>query len=385
MDPTKIFQYSNPGRLVFGAGALAELPREIGAEGPALLVTDPGVARSGILEMVTRALDQAGVRHELFDGVQADPPVEVIEQAAALYRQKQCRAIVGLGGGSSMDVAKTVAVVGTHGGTVKEYCSGRPIEGVLPPVVAVPTTAGTGSEVTAVAVVSDHESQMKLVLKNPALVPRVALLDPLLLGSVPPRVAAETGADALAHAVEACLSTAGHAVTQALSLSAIRMIVANLPTFVKDRRDVGAAGQMLLAACMAGMAFKNAGLGLAHAMAHPAGVYFGLSHGLSCALYLPAVMEFNAPSCPEQLSAVADAAGADVRGLSPAEAAGKAADAVRDLFRKVAIPATYSELGIDFRLQPAMLDEAVSAVPTRTNPRPADRAQVEALFRAPAA
>lgn len=380
MDPMRVYQYSNPGRLIFGPGSLAELKKEFNVKDKPLIITDEGVARAGILKKVTDLIIEAGIRYELFDRVAADPSIEVFEEAAVFYRQRGCTSLIALGGGSSIDVAKGVAIRATHEGTIKEYASGKPVEGVLPRICAIPTTAGTGSEATAVAVVFDPETKLKMVLKNSAVVPRVALLDPLLLASVPPKVAADTGADALAHAIESYLSPAGHMITDAIALSAIRMIMGNLPKFVANPQDVAAAGQMHLASCMAGLCFANTGLGLAHALAHPAGVYFHASHGLSCALYLPGVMEFNAPVCPEKFVAIAEASGRDVRGLSPEEAAAEAIGAVRDLFAKVGLPRTLSEMGVEFRLEPKMVDDAFTSTPAKSNPRKAEPEQIAALF-----
>jgi len=379
MDPMRIYQYSNPGRLIFGPGALAELKKEIGVKDRPLLITDEGIVRAGIAKRVTDLLIEAGIRYELFDRVEADPSVQVAEEAVAFYKEKGCTSIIGLGGGSSMDVAKAVALMGTHEGTLREYLAGKPIEGTVPLLVAIPTTAGTGSEVTAVAIIADHESKVKAILRSPILVPQVAVLDPLLLASVPPRVAAETGADALTHAIESYLVPTSHVITDALAISAIKMIFNNLPAFVANSRDV-AAGQMLLASCMASLCFKNTGLALAHGLAHPAGVYFQMSHGLSCALYLPAVMEFNAPACAEKLASIAEAAGTDVRRLSVEMAAAEAVRAVRTLFAKVGIPKTLSEMGVEFKLEPKMVDDVLASPPAKNNPVPAGREQIEALF-----
>ena len=380
MDPMKVYQYSNPGRLIFGPGALSELKKEIGVKDRPLLITDQGVVRAGIAKKVTDLLIEAGIRYELFDRVEADPSVQVAEEATAFYKERGCTSIIGLGGGSSMDVAKAVALMGTHEGTLREYLAGKPIEGTVPLLLAIPTTAGTGSEVTAVAIIADHESKVKAILRSPVLVPQVAVLDPLLLASVPPRVAAETGADALTHAIESYLVLTSHVITDALALSAIRMIFNNLPAFVANSRDVAAAGQMLLASCMASLCFKNTGLALAHGLAHPAGVYFHTSHGLSCALYLPGVMEFNTPACAEKLASIAEAAGTDVRRLSAEMAAAEAVRAVRTLFAKVGIPRTLSEMGVEFKLEPKMVDDVLASPPAKNNPVPADREQIEALF-----
>jgi alcohol dehydrogenase class IV len=282
-----------------------------------------------------------------------------------------------------MDTAKAVAVRAIGEGTLKEYGSGRPLQGALPPIYAIPTTAGTGSEVSAIAVISDPESRVKLGIKSPLLVPRAAILDPLLLAKIPPGVAAETGADALTHAVEAYLSINGHAITDSLALAAIRMITGNLEAFATNPADVKAAGHMLLASCMAGLSFANAGLGLVHGLAHSVGAYFHTTHGLTCALYLPPVMEFNIPACPDKFVPLAEALGVDTRGLATEEAAAKAVDAARDFLGRVGMPKTFSEMGIEFELHPKMVEDTCSAPVTRGNPRKAEPQQVASLFVSP--
>ena len=380
MDWGRVYQVWNPGRLVFGPGALAEITKEFTPRDRPLIVTDQGISRAGILDQVTSLFEKAGTRYELFDQVEADPPIEVVERAAALYRERGCSSLVGLGGGSSIDTAKAVAVRAGDDGTLKEYASGRPIQGPLPRIYAIPTTAGTGSEVSSVAVVSDLQGGVKLGIKSPLLVPQVALLDPLLLATVPSGVASETGADALSHAIESFLSVNSNAITEAQALSAMRMITSNLERFSADPRELEAAGQMLLGSCLAGLSFANAGLGLVHGLAHSVGAYFHIPHGLSCALYLAPVMEFNAPACADKFVSMAEALGVDVRGLSPEEAAAGAVGAVRSLFERLHIPKTFSEMGIAFQLHPKMVDDAHSAPVTRGNPRKAEPAQIEELF-----
>ena len=380
MDPLRVYQYWNPGRLTFGPGAVQEIQKEFTSRDKPLIVTDEGVVRAGILDRVADLFAQAGIRYDLFDRVVADPPIEVVEDAALFYRESGCTSVIGLGGGSPIDTAKAIAVRASGEGTLKEYGSGRPIHGSIPPIYAIPTTAGTGSEVSAVAVVSDNESKMKVGIKSPLLVPRVALLDPLLLAKIPSRVAAETGADALTHAIEAYLSLNSHVITDALALSAIRMITSNLEKFVANPRDAEAAGQMLLASCLAGLSFANAGLGLVHGIAHSAGAYFHTRHGLTCALYLPIVMEFNIPACPDKFVSMAEALGVDVRGLSSEEAAKNAVGVVREIFARVDIPKTFSELGIDFKLHPKMVEDIYAAPVTKGNPRKAEPEQIAVLL-----
>jgi alcohol dehydrogenase class IV len=381
MDPKRVYQFSHPGKLIFGPGALAEIGGELTSGDRPLIVTDKGVVHAGILDRVSEFLAKAPVRCGLFDRVVPDPPFETMEEAASLYREEGCTSVVGVGGGSSIDTAKGVAVAVSGDAALREYGSGRPVPDLLPPIYAIPTTAGTGSEVSAVTVISDHQNRMKVGLKSPHLVPRVALLDPLLLASTPYRLAAETGADALTHAIEAYLSINSHAISDAFALSAIRMITGNLERFAAHPGDIEAAGQMLLGSCLAGLSFAGAGLGLVHGMAHCLGAYFHVSHGLSCAMVLPAVMEFNGRACPEKFLPLAEAMGEDIRGLPVEKAPVQAVGAVRGLFSRLSIPKSFSEAGMEFRLDPKMVDDVLTAPVSKANPRQARPEEIEALLR----
>lgn len=383
MNPWRVYQHWNPSKLIFGPKAINELSKEILSKEVPLVITDRGVSESGILKKVTEVLEGSGIPYHLFDGIVPDPPVEVVEEAVALYQKNGCTLVIGLGGGSSIDGAKAVSLRVSQKGDLREYGMGKPIEGVLAPIYAIPTTAGTGSEVTGVAVITDRENKIKMVLRGTQLVPKTVILDPELLASIPPRVAAETGVDALAHAVESYVSLNSQVITEVFALSAIRLIARYLRRMVANPADIESAGQMLLASCLSGLAFSNAGLGLVHSLAHPVGAYFHLSHGLSCALYLPIVMDFNLPTCPEKFASMADAMGEDVRQLSLYHAAKQAVTHVRELLTDIGIPRTFSELGISFELHPKMVDDALAAVPTKVNPRRADREQISKLFKAP--
>lgn len=384
MSLTRVYRHWNPGKLVFGPHSLAELGKEVNAGEVPLIVTDRGVVSAGILGEVVGVLEQAGIRCHVFDRIVSDPPIEVVEEAAGVYREHGCTMLIGVGGGSSMDAAKAVSIRVTQKASLREYGRGKPLEGEVAPVYAIPTTAGTGSEVTGTAVISDRENMVKMAVKGHQIVPRTVILDPTLLKSVPPRVAAETGSDALTHAIEAYVSLNRNPVTAATAISAIRLIGANLRRMAANPGDTEAAANMLLGSCMAGLAFSNAGLGLVHSLAHPVGAYYHISHGLSCALYLPIVMQYNLPACPEEFAAVADALGEDVRGLPPHVAARRAVCAVKELIEDLGIPKAFSEIGIAFELKPKMVDDAFGAAPTRTNPRIADKDQVAGLFMAAA-
>jgi alcohol dehydrogenase class IV len=383
MNPWRIYQHWNPGKLFFGPKALNELPGEVASSEIPFIVTDKGVLNAGVLARVTKVLEGAGIRYHVFDGIEPDPPVEVIGEAGAEYRKNQCTLVIGLGGGSSMDGAKALSVLVSQKGTLIEYGTGKPIEGEIAPIYAIPTTAGTGSEVTGVSVITDRKNKIKMVIRGTQIIPRRVFLDPELLSSIPPKVAAETGADALVHAVESYVSLNSSIITETFSLSAIKLIARYLRKMVVNPGDIETAGYMLLASCMAGLSFANAGLGLTHSLAHPVGAYYHLSHGFSCALYLPVVMEFNLVACPEKFAAIAEAMGEEVRHLSPHHGSKKAVNAVRELFADIGLPSRFSEAGVSFQLHPKMVEDALAAVPTRLNPRRADMNQIRDLFLVP--
>jgi alcohol dehydrogenase class IV len=383
MNPWRVYQHWNPGKLIVGPNSLNQLTNELSSKEVPLIITDKGVLNAGILNKLTAVLDGAGIRYHLFDGIEPDPPFEIVEKAAAAYQDNGCTLVIGLGGGSSIDGAKAVSLKVSQKENLREYAMGKVIEGMIAPIYAIPTTAGTGSEVTGVAVIKDQGNKMKMVLRGMQLIPKTVILDPELLVSIPPKVAAETGADALSHAVESYVSLNSNVITEAFALTAIRMISKYLRRMVANPGDIETAGQMLLASCIAGLSFSNAGLGLTHSLAHPLGAYFHVSHGLSCALYLPFVMDFNLPTCPEKYASIADAMGENVRQFSPHRAAKQAVFAVRELLADIGIPRTFSELGISFELNPKMVENALAAVPTGLNPRRADKDQISKLFKAP--
>ncbi|KIX15541.1 hypothetical protein X474_02145 [Dethiosulfatarculus sandiegensis] len=347
------------------------------------MMTDQGIARTALLNKVTTALEKAGRRFVVFSDVVSDPPVEVVEEALAFTRQKGAGAVIGLGGGSSLDAAKGLAVRMVSEVPLREYGDGKPVEGPIAPLYAIPTTAGTGSEVTRVSVITDTVKKEKMAIRGEHLAPLGAVLDPELIAGIPASVAAETGADALTHAVEAYVSLNSNPITDALAIAAIEMIGKNLADFVADSRNREAGLKMLLASCLAGQAFSNGGLGLAHSMGEPLGSYFHLGHGLACALYLPVIMEFNLSEAQYKFANIARALGHGIDNLAQADAADLSVKAVKDLFREIGLPKNYREAGIkNFELNPQMVDDVFPQFSTTCNPRKADAKEIEALYNA---
>lgn len=380
MNSLKTYQYWNPVKITFGPNALSELTKEVIAKEVPLIVTDKGIVNSAILKKLTGPLKTQGIRYHVFDSVEPDPAIEVVQKGAAEYRDHKCSLLIGLGGGSSIDTAKAIGISATQKKDLKEYSRGNLLERPIPPIIAIPTTAGTGAEVSPIAVISDHENKIKMLIRDIQLFPKVAVLDPVLLASIPPRIAAETGADALCHAIESYISPNSNSVTEALAISAIQLISQNLGKTVANPKNIESSGQMLTASCLAGLSFSNTGLGIAHSMAHPLGVHCHLSHGLSCALTLPIAMEFNSVSCSEKFALIAEAMGVGIRTLAPDHAANRAIIAVKELLVKIGLPGSLPDLGIDFQLDPKMVEEVLASPATVFNPRKADSNQIEELF-----
>ena len=383
MSDINTYRHLSPGKIVFGTGALAELPGELDGEMKYLLVADQGLSASGMVGRVSEILESGGIEHVIFDRVTPDPPTATAESAAALARENDCGGIIALGGGSSIDAAKAAAVLLSAPESLKKYGYGVIVEEPLIPLAAIPTTAGTGSEATRVSVITDEEENVKMAIRGPHLAPALVILDPDLLATLPPKLAAETGADALTHAIEAYVSTAATPITDILALDAIEMIARNLAPFAANPADPQAAGQMLLASCLAGQAFSNATVGLVHSLGEPLGAYFHVSHGLAMTLYLPVVMEFNRPAAPARFADIARALGEDITGLDVEEASSRSVQAVKKLWRQVGLPLTFAEAGIDFRLEPQMIDDVWPQTSTRCNPRRPTAEEVEELYWKP--
>lgn len=375
--------FHNPVKLVFRPGALSELPAEFAPGDVPLIVTDPGVEQAGIADRVCRVLDEAGFGYALFAKVESDPPIETIEAAAAFYRERGCGPIIGLGGGSSMDAAKALAVVVSTGEDLRAFRQGRPVTAPLLPVVAIPTTAGTGSEVTGVMVISDLQQKVKMVMRGPSLFPKTGILDANLLEGIPSRVAAATGSDAFVHAIEAFVSRKATSITDALAFEAVRLLSSHVRKVVADSHDLQSLHAMLMGSCMAGLAFSNAGLGLVHALAHPVGAFYHVPHGLCCGMFLQPVLRYNLSVCAEKLARPSGALGVDTGRDNAVSAAKRVVENLEEIFGDIGIPRTLGDLGVsDFRVNDAMLDDAMGAAPTRLNPRASGREDLRRLFEA---
>jgi alcohol dehydrogenase class IV len=367
-----------PTEIHFGCGVAASLPERLRALGcrRAFLVTDPGVRAAGLVNELTRPLASAGMDAIVYDAVTADSGTGLIAEAAAQCRQAGADAVIGLGGGSSLDTAKAVAAMATHPGTILDYAGLDKIVNAPLPIIAVPTTAGTGSEVSLWSVFVNDQTRVKAAAGSVRLFPVIALCDPDLTLTLPPAATAATGMDALGHAVECYTNDACQPISAALALRSIELIGAHLRGAVLNGRREARYG-MMLASTMAGIAMNSTRLGLAHALAMPLGSWeLRIPHGLAIAITLPFVMQFNHAARLDRYADVARALGERVDGFSEREAAGCSVFAVRRLSQDVGIPAGLGQLGLREEHIECVAAEAIKSGNVAVNPR---RASVEDL------
>jgi alcohol dehydrogenase len=379
-----VHPFECPTRIFYGRGASAtvgEHLRELGVT-RALVVSDRGVAGAGIVDAVVEHVRAAGVEAAVYADTQPNPTTTNVAEAAALYRAQDCDGIVGLGGGSSMDCAKGAGIEVATGGDVAQFTGRDNVPDDLPPVICIPTTCGTGSEVTFNAVITDPDAHFKLVYVTRKLAPRVALVDPALVETAPPAVIAATAADALAHAVESYVNTGSDPLLDSINIAAIRMIGRNLRNAV-EKRDPAAVEQLALASTMAGIAFNMNANAIVHAASTPVTAHHGVPHGVANGIFMPHGLAFLAPSCRRQLRDIAEALGEDVAGLSDEAAAERGVEAVRALVKDVGIPGTLREYGLDPAEVdiPRLVEDAMKSRNIATNPRPVTPADLEELYR----
>jgi alcohol dehydrogenase class IV len=327
-----------------GPDASRELCHSVAQTGArkVLVVTDADLVRLGIVGRITSALADSGVEAAVYDGVQPDPTYDQVDAGHALLQREGCDAVLAVGGGSPMDAAKVIAAMATNGGDARKLAGMFKVRRPPLPLHAIPTTAGTGSEVTYAAVVSDPKTHVKSFVLDPKVLPGMAALDPSLMTGLPPAVTAATGMDALTHAVESFLAKTSKPQTEAWATMAVKMIFENLPKACADGSDLAARKAMALASYYAGLAFTRTSVGYVHAIAHTFGAWYGTPHGRANAIVLPHVLEFSKSEARDRLARLAE-----VIGVGEGDADGKAdafVAAVRDLMARIDIPSTLADL-----------------------------------------
>lgn len=369
----------------FGPGARKELPEVAHRLGlkKALVVTDKGLVKFGVAKMVTDVLDEAGIPYEIYSEVKPNPTVTNVKQGVDAFAASDADFIVAIGGGSSMDTAKGIGIVTNN----PEFADVVSLEGCAPtkhktvPIIALPTTAGTAAETTINYVIIDEEKHKKMVCVDPNDIPCCAIIDAELMYSLPKGTTAATGMDALTHAIEGYITKAAWELSDMFEIEAIRLINKYLRQAVYDPKNPAGRSGMALAQYVAGMAFSNVGLGVVHGMAHPMGSLFDIPHGVANALLLPTIMEYNKPVCIDKYVEIAKAMDAYKEGMTKAEAAQAACDAVRALAIEVGIPQHLSDLGITAKDIDALADQAIEDVCTPGNPRLVTRQDIVELYK----
>ncbi len=379
----KLGNFQIKTRMVFGRGSisgLGGLARESGAE-KFLLVADPALESHGIIQKALAALNEVGMSGDVFQGVEPEPYLDNAEEAAGLGRAVEANLVIGLGGGSAMDTAKAAAILLTNDGKAEDYIGLDKVEFPGAATIMVPTTAGTGAEVTFTAVFTNRQTKAKGGINSPYLFPDTALLDPELTVPLPPGVTAATGMDALTHAIESVTSRSSTIFTEALAFAAVRLIADNLRLAVFHGDDIEARENMLMGSLLAGLALADAGVGAAHALAYPLGGNYRIPHGLANAILVPHVMEFNAPAAEKQFAAIARAMGEPVDGLPARRAADAAVDAVRMLCYDIGIPSSLSEIGVPAEDIPMLVEGALKVTrPVENNPRKLETEDAQNIY-----
>ena len=377
------YQFQTPTKIISGIGSTAEIIKELNDlhAKKVLLITDPGLVQAGVAQQVVEMLKQAAVEVEIFDAVEPDPSIQVATKAAEMAKNVKANVLIALGGGSAIDTAKSAALLVTNGGYLKDYAGVNKVVKPILPLIAVPTTAGTGSEVTIFAVMSDPEKQEKFTISSALIAPAVAVLDPLLTLKLPPSVTAFTGMDALTHAIEAFTSSIAQPPTDALALSAIKLVLKHLPVAVGRGDNIKARDGMLQASLLAGIAFNNAFLGLAHAIASPLGGHFHVPHGLANAVMLPYVMEYNLPTAVRRYAEIGCALGLQAVGDTPRAVAEKTVAAITQLARDINIPEKLSNIGAKEELLPLVARDALKSIQLKFNVRNASEKEILALLQ----
>ncbi len=379
----KTFTITQPTRLTFGAGAiqgLADLVKEEGGSKP-FLVVDPGLKKAGLLKKITDPLKKAKMAFEVYDKIDPEPGLKLADAGCKLAAKGGCDCVIGVGGGSAMDVAKAVSILLTNGGKAEDYLGLGKISKPGVPKIMVPTTGGTGAEVTFTAVFINEKTGSKGGMNGDQLYPDAALLDPELTVSVPPHITAATGIDAFTHAIEGYLSTQAHSISDMYALEAIEMISRNLPQAYANGDNIEARSAMLMGSLLAGKALATAGVGLVHAMAYPLGGMFGIPHGLANAVLLPYVVEYNLIGNPGKYAAVAEVMGYDTTDMPLREAAALVVEAIFNLNNDVGIPSSLADLDIPIEKVPEMADIALTVTrPVENNPRKPTREDVIQVY-----
>ncbi|MFJ8258421.1 iron-containing alcohol dehydrogenase [Peribacillus asahii] len=376
------YKYFMPTRVECGNGIsekTGELVKELGVT-RVLIITDKGVRAANLLDGIEKSLLDVNVDYEIYDEVEPNPSAETIHRGVDYLKQHKSDAVLAVGGGSSIDTAKGIAAMATNPGHILEYEGVGKITNLPLPIIAIPTTAGTGSETTNSTIVTNKETSFKLAVISPHLFPNLAILDPVLTLGLPQEITAATGMDALTHAIESYTSKAANPVSQAFAMQAIKMIGENLTKSYFVGTDLVSRENMLVASMLAGVAFSQSRLGNVHAISHTLGGVFNIPHGIANAALLPFVMKFNLPACADKYKDIAIALGKDVSGLSTLKAAEKAIETVIEMNQSMNIPLNIKDLGVSLDYLPKLVEDSMRSGNVLINPRLTKPADIQSII-----
>lgn len=368
----KIITFRTPNLILAGIGAIKRIGEEAKSleAGKVLLVTDKGVAQSGVADEVKNLLVKESIGVDLYDKVISDPDIACAEACVSVVRENRYDLVVGVGGGSSMDIAAVASVMATNPGSVRDYLGINLVKKPGIPAILVPTTAGTGAEVTPNAILTDTQEKLKKAVVSPYIIPRVAIVDPVLTVSMPPSVTSSSGIDALTHAIESYTSVNATIMTDLFAREAIVMIGRSIRTAVAKGENLRARYDMSIGSLYAGISLANAGVTAVHALAYPIGGHYGVPHGVGCGLLLPYVMEFNVLGDVPKFAEIARLLGERVEGLTLLEQAYRSVDAVMSIYKDLVIPQSLTELGVPKEAIPGLAKAAINVTRLmKNNPR----------------
>ncbi|MDA2176268.1 iron-containing alcohol dehydrogenase [Bacillus cereus] len=382
----EVSEFRMPKSVLYGRNSLEKLGEQSKKLGKrAFIVTDTIMEKLGYVEKCMQQLNKKGITVSTYNKVDAEPTNIHVLEALSLCKEEKCDFIIGIGGGSCIDAAKAVAVLYTNGGEVEDYVQKDiEIENNPLPLIAIPTTSGTGSEVTSVAVITNKKTDVKMMMKHPSFIPKVAIIDPVLTSSLPPQITATTGIDALCHAIEAYISKVSQPLTDVLALSAIESIMKYLRIAYEDGRNMEAREAMMIASLQAGIAFSNASVTLVHGMSRPVGALFHVPHGISNAILLPTVLEFTKTSAMKRLAKIGRSLNKDLYSNSDEEVADYTLGEIKKLCFDLRIP-NLKEYGIDeIEFENAiskMASDAIESGSPANNPRVPSYDEIKELYR----
>lgn len=377
----KDFIFSVPQNILVGTGSIRKLPevsKKIGGT-HAFIISGPHLNKMGLVTSCAIGLEKSGINVDTFTKIEGNPSVETVDKAAAAFKASGADFIVALGGGSPIDVAKAVGVVAKYGKSITEYEGSDKVPGDIIPMIAIPTTAGTGSEVTAFSVITDHTRSYKLTVFSFKLIPSYAILDANLLTTVPASIAAACGIDALVHALEAYISTAVSPFSDAMAEKALELIGGNIRKYVANRGDEPAAEAMMVGSLFAGIAFSWARLGNVHAMSHPVSAYFDVPHGVANAILLPTIVEYNALADDGKYQKIYNYI-SKVKVEEQKFEPSMLAKELRELNASLGIPARLSEVGVKEEKINAMAEDAIKSGNITVNPRSSQKDDIIKLY-----